>query len=88
MKNLKKDYIYKINDRGNIYYAIYIGRQEGAECIVCDKGHNAYSFNIIGYKNNTLESSIEEFEKGYWETFSYGKEHFPSIIECYGSYFK
>ena len=62
---------YKFNDRGETHIGYYIGRQSGFECVVCGKGSNAYTFNI-------WNSSID------YETWGYGKEHFPTIIEDLG----
>ena len=59
---------YKFNDRGEIYTGQYIGKQEGFECCVCGKGHNAYTFNIWNSDSD-------------YETWGYGKEHLPQIIE-------
>ena len=61
---------YKFSDRNEIHVGMYMGRQKGFECCVCDKGCNAYTFNIYHSGN----------ESDY-ETWGYGKEHMPEIIE-------
>ena len=63
---------YKFDDRGEIHIGQYIGRQEGFECVVCGKGSNAYTFNIWHSKD------------GDYETWGYGKEHMPKILEAVG----
>lgn len=57
---------------GKLHIAQYYGREKGFECCVCNKGTNAYCFNI--YYN----------EDGY-ETWGYGKEHLPKIIKDLGT---
>lgn len=52
----------------------YYGRQKGFECQICRFGHNAHCFNIYHTKGNWYE----------YETFSYGKEHLPEILEDLG----
>jgi hypothetical protein len=64
--------IIKIKDEhGNIHLAEYIGRQEGFECCICQKGGNCYTFNIF--------KSVEEYKKGNYETWGYGREHINLI---------
>ena len=71
--NLKKDHWYKFKDElGNTSIGQFVGRQEGFECCVCQKGNNAYCFNIW-YDEN-----------GGYETWGYGREHLPEIIEDLG----
>lgn len=65
------DHWYKFNDRGEIHIGYYYGRQSGFECCVCGKGGNAYTFNIW---NSTTD----------YETWGYGKEHLPEILEDLG----
>ena len=62
---------YKFNDRGDIHIGYYLGRQGGFECCVCGKGNKAYTFNIW-YCNYD------------YETWGFGKEHLPEIIEDLG----
>ena len=50
----------------------YYGREAGFECCVCGKGHNAYAFNIWHHAD------------GDYETWAYGKEHLPTILEKVG----
>ena len=72
MKKLTENHWYKFNDRGEIHIGYYLGRQGGFECCVCGCGRNAYTFNI-------WHSNI-----GY-ETWGYGREHLPEIIEDLGA---
>ena len=72
--NLKTNHWYKFKDeQGNTHIGQFIGRQEGFECCVCGKGNKAYCFNIW-YDVNNLD----------YETWGYGKEHLPLIIEDLG----
>jgi hypothetical protein len=66
------NHYYKINDRGGIYKAQYIGSDNDFECCVCGKGHKARCFNI--WYNH--ENGVEDYE-----TWGFGKEHMPEIIE-------
>lgn len=52
-------------------FGYYVGRQRGFDCCVCGKGSNAYTFNI-------WNSSTD------YETWGYGQEHLPKIIEDLG----
>lgn len=54
------------------HIAQYYGREKGFECCVCNKGNNAYCFNIY------------YTEYGY-ETWGFGKEHLPKIIKDLGA---
>ena len=58
---------------GTQHVGQYYGREEGFECCVCGKGHNAYAFNIW-YDEN-----------GGYETWAYGREHLPAILEKVGT---
>ena len=69
---LVKGHFYRFIDRGEEHVGQYIGREDGFECCVCGKGHRAYAFNIW-YS-----------EDGY-ETWAYGKEHMPKILEDLGN---
>ena len=71
MTKMKAGNWYKFNDRGSEYIGQYIGRQEPFECGVCGKGHKAHTFNIWYDAHN-------------YETFGYGTEHMPKIIEDLG----
>ena len=62
---------YRFNDRGNVHIGKYIGRQKGFDCIVCHKRTNAYAFNVW--------SSHKDYE-----TWGFGKEHLPEIIDDLG----
>lgn len=68
---LIENHWYKFNDRGEEHIGYYCGRQKGFECCVCGKGVNAYTFNIWNSPND-------------YETWGYGKEHLPVIIEDLG----
>lgn len=70
---LKENHWYKFNDRGEIHIGFYLGRQGGFECCVCGKGNNAYTFNIW--------HSTQGCD---YETWGYGKEHLPKLIEDLG----
>lgn len=50
----------------------YMGRVKGFECCVCNKGCYAHCFNIW-YD-----------EDGGYETWGYGNEHLPKMIENLG----
>ena len=63
---------YRFNDRGEIHIGQYVGIQRGFECIVCGAGWNAATFNIW-YDAN-----------GDYETWGYGREHMPEILEEVG----
>lgn len=52
---------------GRITLAEYAGRQKEFECVVCGKGQNCYTFNLF--------DSEEEYLKGQYETYGYGREH-------------
>ena len=71
-KKLIAGHWYKFNDRGEIHIGQYVGRQQGFECVVCGKGGSAYTFNLW-YSEN-----------GDYETWGYGKEHMPEILEEVG----
>ena len=76
MKNarLKTGNWYKFKEsNGNVHVGQYIGRQPGFECCVCGKGCNAKTFNIW-YD-----------ERGGYETWGYGNDHLPEILEDLGN---
>ena len=64
---------YRFADRGETHVGLYMGRQKGFECMVCGCGHNAHTFNI--YHSD---------EWNDYETWSYGTEHLPTVIEDLG----
>ena len=68
---LKVGHWYKFNDRGEEHTGQYTGRDQGFECCVCDKGCRAYTFNL-------WHSDAD------WETWGYGPNHLPTIIEDLG----
>lgn len=69
---LKIGYWYKFNDRGEIHVGQYVGNDEGFECVVCGKGCKAKCFNIW-----------YDEDSGY-ETWGYGPNHMPRILEEVG----
>lgn len=80
MKRLKLGMVYKIKDlQGFTGYGVYMGCQQYFECCICGKGHNAKTFNIL--HGNTIQEGLENKDKGDYETFGYGNEHFPEIEE-------
>lgn len=68
---LVRNHWHKFNDRGEVDIVYYVGRQRGFYCCVCGKGSNAYTLNI-------WNSSPD------YETWGYGQEHLPEIIEDLG----
>lgn len=70
---MKKGKYYKFIYAGLLHITQYVGREKGFNCCVCGKGENAYCFNSF----NTLE----QYNNGAYETFSFGKEHLPKLIE-------
>ena len=62
---------YKLNDRGETFVGQYAGRQEGFECVVCEKGGNCHCFNVF-------------YAEGQYETYSYGDKHLPQIVADLG----
>ena len=65
-------YEIKDNNDGTKHIAQYIGRQGGFECCVCGKGCIAKTFNIW-YDAN-----------GGYETWGFGPNHMPTIINDLG----
>ncbi len=86
MKNqFKKGHCYKAFDEFYKceFIGIYMGREQGYECMICGKGNNAHGFNI--YQGSIKNPTKEEVENhicniGY-ETWFYGNEHLPTMIE-------
>ena len=70
---MKKGKIYKLNYQGQEIFGQYAGKEEGYSCQVCGCGHNAYCFNIF--------DTLEDLRNNYYETFSFGKEHLPELVE-------
>ena len=71
MTKMKAGNWYRFNDRGSVYIGQYMGREEGFECCVCNKGCIAHCFNIW-YNNDD------------YETWGFGNNHLPQIIEDLG----
>ena len=67
-----KGHWYKFKDRGDVHIGQYTGNEQGFECCVCCKGCKAHTFNIWYDKN------------GGYETWGFGKEHMPTIVEDLG----
>ena len=64
---------YKFNDRGDEYIGQYIGTDSNDwECCVCGKGCKAKCFNVF-------------YDKEGYETWGYGPNHMPKIIEDLGA---
>lgn len=72
-KKLLANHWYRFNDNGEIHIGLFVGRQSGFECCVCGKGCNAFTFNI---HHSTHDQD--------YETWGYGKEHLPKILEDIG----
>lgn len=86
MKNpFKKGHCYKVQDNhlSMTYTAIYMGREEGYPCMICGKGNNAHGFNVYqGESENPNKAQVEDYiDNDGYETFFYGTEHLPEIIE-------
>lgn len=64
---------YKFKHDGTEHVGQYIGRQCGFECCVCGNGCRAHTFNIW-YD-----------PRGGYETWGFGNDHMPEIIEDLGS---
>lgn len=70
---LIENHWYRFNERGEIHVGYYYGRQKGFECCVCGRGGNAFTFNIWNSPTD-------------YETWGYGKEHMPEILEDLGEH--
>ena len=66
-----KGHWYKFNDRGEEHIGQYTGNEQGFECCVCGKGCKAHTLNIW-------------YTKDDYETWGYGNNHMPTIIEDLG----
>ena len=56
---------------GGTYVGQYTGRDQGFECCVCGKGCKAHTFNIWNSDTD-------------YETWGYGRDHLPKILEDLG----
>ena len=67
---------YKFEDpiTKDVHIGQYLGRINGAECCICNKGYKAHAFNIW---------HKFEGEENY-ETWGYGLCHLPTIIKDLG----
>lgn len=72
MAKMKAGNWYKFNDGNGEVIGQYLGREDGFECCVCGKGCKAHTFNIWYDKN------------GGYETWGFGPNHMPKIIEDLG----
>lgn len=72
MAKLINNHWYKFKTEGYEHVGQYIGREQGFECCVCNKGCKAHTFNIW-YD-----------PAGGWETWGFGTNHLPEIIEDLG----
>ena len=70
--NLVDNGWYKFSLNGEIHIGQYTGNEQGFECCVCGKGCKAHTFNIW-YDEN-----------GGYETWGFGKQHMPRILEYLG----
>lgn len=70
--------IHKYRIDGEEVLAEYIGRQKGFECIICGKGHNAYTFNIF-HDDNLADIAQKDFQD--YETWGFGKEHLEEAVQ-------
>lgn len=72
---LRKNGYYLIQDcfSDKKYLSQYLGQERGWECCVCNKGCNAHCFNIF--------DNLEKYDDCIYETWSYGREHMPTIIK-------
>lgn len=68
---LVENHWYKFNDRGSEHIGQYTGTDQGFPCCVCDKGCKAHTFNIW-------------YNEYGWETWGFGRNHLPQIIEDLG----
>ena len=66
---------YKFREQGSdvTHIGQYMGRTQGFPCCVCGKGNKAHEFNVH-----------YDIHGGY-ETWGFGKEHIPEIIEDLGN---
>lgn len=72
---------YKIREAdGTERIGQYYGREEGFECVVCGKGHNAYAFNF--WYEGKRQDDGTAFQD--YQTWAYGREHLPTILEKVG----
>ena len=64
---------YKFKTEGETHIGQYYGNEKGFECCICGKGCNAKCFNIWYDKN------------GGYETWGFGPNHMPEILEEVGT---
>lgn len=69
---LKINHWYRFKDSEGIHVGNYMGREEGFECCVCNKGCKAHCFNIWYDKD------------GGYETWGFGNDHLPEVLEDLG----
>lgn len=64
---------------GEELFAEYIGRQRGFECVVCGKGCNAFTFNIL--HGDTYKEAVDRYENhGDYETWGFGRDHIEEYV--------
>lgn len=68
---LIENHWYMFQENGVTHRGQYTGRDQGFECCVCGKGCKAKTFNIW-------------YNADGWETWGYGNNHLPTIIEDLG----
>ena len=80
----KKGHCYRLYDPnfGDEFIGVYMGREEGYSCMICGKGNNAHGFNVYqGRLEHPTKAEVQERINEGYETFFYGTEHLPNIIE-------
>lgn len=76
-----KGHWYKVKDYwSDIWVGQYMGREENAQCCVCEKGHNAHAFNVWHLSQYDDDPGCNDYE-----TLHFGTEHLPEIIEDWGN---
>ena len=71
---MKVGHWYKFFQFGETHVGQYMGNSQGFSCCVCDKGCKAHEFNIWHCVDGNED----------YETWAFGKEHMPEIIEDLG----
>jgi len=65
------------------FIGIFMGKEEGFDCIICDHGSNCPGFNVYqGDLEHPTKKDVEDYiGTGHYETFTFGWEHMPDIVE-------
>lgn len=78
MRILKIGRVYKLKDsHGFVGYGVYMGMQPGFECVICNRGYNCKTFNIL--HGTTIQEGLVNKDNGDYETFGYGNDHMPEL---------